>query len=81
MEEEAVNIINFFFNQIMGKLVYNCLSLLVWLYNKHNNGKLNKGLFKRANKAVKNTKYTTLKYFFVTIGAATRASRLNSSII
>ena len=51
------------------------------LYNKHNNNKLDKGLSKRANKAVKNTKYTILKHFFMTMGTVTRASRLNNSII
>ena len=81
MEEEAINIINFFFNKVIGKPAYNYFSLLIQLYNKYNNSKLNKGLSKRADKAVKNIKYTTLKYFFITIGAITRASRLNNSII
>ena len=80
-KKKAINIINFFFNQIIGKPVYNHLSLLIQLYNKYNNNKLDKGLFKRANKAVKNTKHTTLKHFFVAIGAVTKASRLNNSII
>ena len=50
-------------------------------YNKYNDSKLNKGLFKKVNKAVKNIKHTTLKQFFTTIGAVTKASRLNNSII
>ena len=65
----------------MGKPVYNCLSLLIWLYNEHNNNKPDKRLFKRANKAVKNTKHAIFKYFFTTIGAVTKASRPNNSII
>jgi len=51
------------------------------LYNKYSNGKPDKGVSKRADKAAKNTKYATLKYFFITIRAITRASRLNNSII
>ena len=51
------------------------------LYNKYSDGEPDKGVSKRADKAAKNTKHTTLKYFFVTIGAITRASRLNNSII
>jgi len=51
------------------------------LYNKYSNSKLDKGVSKRADKAAKNTNYITLKYFFITIGAVTRASRLNNSII
>lgn len=81
IEEEAVNITNFFFSQIIGRLVLSHLSLLIQLYNKYSNGKLDKGVSKRANEAVKNTKHTTLKHFFITIGAITKASRLNNSII
>ena len=80
-EEEAVNIINFFFSQIIGRPALSYLSLLMQLYNKYSNGKPDKGISKRANEVVKNTKHTTLKYFFATIGAVTRASRLNNSII
>ena len=80
-EEEAVNIINFFFSQIIGRLALSCLSLLIQLYNKYSNGKPDKGVSKRADEVAKNTKHTTLKHFFVTIGAITRASRLNNSII
>jgi len=80
-EEEAVNITNFFFSQIMGRPALSRLSSLMQLYNKHSDGKPDKGVSKRADEAAKNTKYTTLKYFFVTIGAITRASRLNNSII
>jgi len=65
----------------MGKLAYNHLSLLIQLYNKYNNSKLDKGLFKRADKAVKNIKHATFKHFFMTIGAVTKASRPNNSII
>ena len=65
----------------MGRPALNHLSLLIQLYNKYGNSKPDKGVFKRANKVVKNTKYTTLKHFFVTIGAITRASRPNNSII
>ena len=80
-EEEAVNITNFFFSQIIGRPALSYLSLLIQLYNKYSNGKPDKGVSKRANKAAKNTKHTTLKYFFITIGAITRASRPNNSII
>ena len=65
----------------MGKPAYNCLSLLVWSYNKHNDGELDKGLPERADETAKNTKHATLKHFFTTMGAVTRASRPNNSII
>jgi hypothetical protein len=65
----------------MGRPALSCLSLLVQLYNKYSDGELDKGVSKRADEAVKNTKHATLKYFFITIGAITRASRLNNSII
>ena len=65
----------------MGKPAYNCLFSLVQLYNKHDNSEPDKGLPKKANKAAKNTKHATLKHFFTTIGAVTRASRPNNSII
>jgi hypothetical protein len=65
----------------MGRPALSYLSLLIQLYNKYSDGKPDKGVFKRADEAVKNTKYATLKHFFVTIGAVTRASRLNNSII
>ena len=80
-EEEAVNITNFFFSQIMGRPALNYLFLLIQLYNKYSNSELDKGVSKRANKAVKNTKYAIFKHFFITIGAITRASRPNNSII
>ncbi|XTI96196.1 hypothetical protein V2W45_1253896, partial [Cenococcum geophilum] len=81
MEEEAVNITNFFFSQIMGRPALSRLSSLMQLYNKHSNGKPDKGISERADEAVKNTKHATLKHFFATIKAITRASRPNNSII
>jgi hypothetical protein len=65
----------------MGRPALSYLSLLMQLYNKYSDGELDKGISKKADKVVKNTKHTTLKHFFVTIGAITRASRLNNSII
>lgn len=80
-EEEAVDITNFFFNQIMGKPAYNRLSSLVRSYNEHDDGEPDKGISERADEAAKNTKHATLKYFFTTMGAVTRAGRPNNSII
>jgi len=80
-EEEAIDITNFFFNQVMGKPAYNRLSSLVRSYNEHDDGEPDKGLSERADEAAKNTKHATLKHFFTTMGAVTRASRPNNSII
>ncbi len=65
----------------MGKPAYNRLSLLVRSYNEYDDGEPDKGLSERADEAAKNTKHATLKHFFMTMGAVTRASRLNNSII
>jgi hypothetical protein len=80
-EEEAVDITNFFFGQIMGRPALSRLSSLVQSYNKHSDGEPDKGVSERADEAAKNTKHATLKHFFATMGAVTRASRPNNSII
>src|SRR6266567_1016742 len=43
-EDDVIKITNFFFSQIMGKPVLNCLSSLVQLYNKHNDAEPDKGV-------------------------------------
>jgi len=65
----------------MGRPALNRLSSLVQSYNKHGDGEPDKGVSERADEAAKNTEHATLKHFFATMGAVTRASRPNNSII
>ncbi|XTI96197.1 hypothetical protein V2W45_1337275 [Cenococcum geophilum] len=66
-KDDAIKITNFFFSQIMGKLVLSRLSLLIQLYNKHDDHELDKEVAERAQEAARRTINYTLKHFFETV--------------
>ena len=80
-KDDTIKITNFFFSQIIGKPVLSYLSLLIQLYNKHNDYKPDKGVAERAQEAARRTINRTLKYFFKTIRKSKALSRGSNSII
>ena len=80
-KDNAIKITNFFFGQIMGKPALSRLSLLIQLYNKHDNRKLDKGVAERAQEAARRTINRTLKHFFETVRKSKALSRGSNSII